>query len=145
LSNCSSQLNGWYNKDDVVAEWKKVKDEMCLHVHCYVSGPNPLLDLAAEFRYHIFSKELPLVSLNSILFLPAISHLKLKGLRLNRTHLLVTFDMDGNPQQLTAQIALSTAICATICCGSQSIWHYNQMRGKCNGTLAELICLATVS
>lgn len=68
LSTCSSQLNGWYNKDDVVAEWKKVKDELCLHVHCYVSGPNPLLDLAAEFRYHIFSKELPLVSLNSILF-----------------------------------------------------------------------------
>jgi len=59
--------------------------------------------------------------LNSILFLPAISHLKLKGLRLNRTHQLVTFDMDGNPQQLTAQIALSTAICATICCGSQSV------------------------
>ncbi|KAK7840418.1 magnesium dechelatase SGRL, chloroplastic [Quercus suber] len=55
------QLRGWYNKDDVVAEWKKVKDDMCLHVHCYVSGPNPLLDLAAEFRYHIFSKELPLV------------------------------------------------------------------------------------
>ncbi|XP_040998097.1 magnesium dechelatase SGRL, chloroplastic-like [Juglans microcarpa x Juglans regia] len=55
------QLNGWYNKDDVVAEWKKVNNEMCLHVHCYVSGPNPLLDLAAEFRYHIFSKELPLV------------------------------------------------------------------------------------
>lgn len=55
------QLNGWYNKDDVVAEWKKVKDELCLHVHCYVSGPNSLLDLAAEFRYHIFSKELPLV------------------------------------------------------------------------------------
>nr|POF01843.1 protein stay-green like, chloroplastic [Quercus suber] len=54
------QLRGWYNKDDVVAEWKKVKDDMCLHVHCYVSGPNPLLDLAAEFRYHIFSKELPL-------------------------------------------------------------------------------------
>ncbi|XP_040996644.1 magnesium dechelatase SGRL, chloroplastic-like [Juglans microcarpa x Juglans regia] len=55
------QLNGWYNKDDVVAEWKKVNDQMCLHVHCFVSGPNPLLDLAAEFRYHIFSKELPLV------------------------------------------------------------------------------------
>ena len=50
----------------MVAEWKKVKDEMCLHVHCYVSGPNSLLDLAAEFRYHIFSKELPLVSLFSI-------------------------------------------------------------------------------
>lgn len=50
----------------MVAEWKKVKDEMCLHVHCYVSGPNSLLDLAAEFRYHIFSKELPLVSLSSL-------------------------------------------------------------------------------
>ncbi|KAK2444005.1 magnesium dechelatase [Trifolium repens] len=55
------QLRGWYEKDDVVAEWKKVKNEMCLHVHCFVSGPNPFLDLAAEFRYHIFSKEMPLV------------------------------------------------------------------------------------
>ncbi|KAF8405668.1 hypothetical protein HHK36_007745 [Tetracentron sinense] len=60
------QLKGWYNKDDVVAEWKKIKEEMCLHVHCHVSGPNLLLDLAAEFRYHIFSKELPLV-LKSVL------------------------------------------------------------------------------
>ncbi|KAJ0024134.1 hypothetical protein Pint_08050 [Pistacia integerrima] len=56
------QLRGWYIKDDVVAEWKKVKDDMCLHVHCYVSGPSLLRDLAAEFRYHIFSKEMPLVS-----------------------------------------------------------------------------------
>lgn len=56
------QLKGWYKKDDVVAEWKEVKGENCLHVHCYLSGPNQLLDLAAEFRYHIFSKELPLVS-----------------------------------------------------------------------------------
>ncbi|MED6221673.1 hypothetical protein PIB30_057059 [Stylosanthes scabra] len=55
------QLRGWYEKDDVVAEWKKVQNEMCLHVHCFVSGPNPFLDLAAEFRYHIFSKEMPLV------------------------------------------------------------------------------------
>nr|DAD22723.1 TPA_asm: hypothetical protein HUJ06_024186 [Nelumbo nucifera] len=30
------QLRGWYNKDDVVAEWKKVKEEMFLHVHCHV-------------------------------------------------------------------------------------------------------------
>lgn len=59
------QLRGWYNKDDVVAEWKIVNDEMCLHVHCYVSGPNSLLDFAAELRYHIFSKELPLVSFSS--------------------------------------------------------------------------------
>ncbi|KAE8735097.1 Protein STAY-GREEN LIKE [Hibiscus syriacus] len=33
------QLKGWYNNDDVVAEWKKVKETI----------------------YHIFSKELPLV------------------------------------------------------------------------------------
>lgn len=55
------QLRGWYSKDDVVAEWKKVNGEMCLHVHCFVSGPNLLLELAAELRYQIFSKELPLV------------------------------------------------------------------------------------
>lgn len=57
------QLKGWYSKDDVVAEWKKVNGEMCLHIHCYVSGPN-MLNLAAEFRYHIFSKEMPLVSIS---------------------------------------------------------------------------------
>ena len=56
------QLKGWYSKDDVVAEWKEVKGDTYLDVHCYVSGPNLLLDLAAKFRYHIFSKELPLVS-----------------------------------------------------------------------------------
>ncbi|KAL7260866.1 hypothetical protein ACSBR1_006519 [Camellia fascicularis] len=55
------QLKGWYSKDDVVAEWKEVKGDMYLDVHCYVSGPNLLLDLVAKFRYHIFSKELPLV------------------------------------------------------------------------------------
>lgn len=63
------QLSGWYNRlqrDDVVAEWKKVKDKMSLHVHCHVSGAHLLLDLAAEFRYHIFTKELPLVSLYKI-------------------------------------------------------------------------------
>lgn len=55
----------------MVAEWKKVKDEMYLHVHCYVSGPSSLLDVAAEFRYHIFSKELPLVSLSSVAASPS--------------------------------------------------------------------------
>ncbi|XP_074562179.1 magnesium dechelatase SGRL, chloroplastic-like [Curcuma longa] len=49
------------HKDDVVAEWKKVNEEISLHVHCFVSGTSLLQDLAAEFRYHIFSKELPLV------------------------------------------------------------------------------------
>lgn len=56
------QLRGWYSKDDVVAEWKKLEGQLALLVHCYVSGPNLVLDLAAEFRYHIFSKEMPLVS-----------------------------------------------------------------------------------
>ena len=59
------QLRRWQARlqsDDVVAEWKMIKDEKSLHVHCYVSGANIFQDLAAEFRYHIFSKELPLVS-----------------------------------------------------------------------------------
>lgn len=55
------QLKGWYSKDDVVAEWKRVNGEMCLHIHCFVSGPNLLLQIAAQLRYHIFSRELPLV------------------------------------------------------------------------------------
>ncbi|KAJ8771661.1 hypothetical protein K2173_026838 [Erythroxylum novogranatense] len=68
ISNVISldQLRGWYSKDDVVAEWKKLDGKLGLHVHCYVSGPNLMLDLAAEFRYHIFSKEMPLV-LKSVL------------------------------------------------------------------------------
>ncbi|KAJ4841678.1 hypothetical protein Tsubulata_002073 [Turnera subulata] len=55
------QLRGWYLKDDVVAEWKKLEGQLGLHIHCYVSGPNLLLDLAADLRYNIFSKEMPLV------------------------------------------------------------------------------------
>ncbi|KAK4391018.1 Magnesium dechelatase SGRL, chloroplastic [Sesamum angolense] len=61
------QLKGWYSKDDVVAEWTDVNGDLFLNVHCYVSGPNSLLDMAAEFRYHIFSKELPLV-LEAVVF-----------------------------------------------------------------------------
>lgn len=45
----------------MVAEWKKLEGQLGLHIHCFVSGPNLMLDLAAEFRYHIFSKEMPLV------------------------------------------------------------------------------------
>nr|DAD18729.1 TPA_asm: hypothetical protein HUJ06_020192 [Nelumbo nucifera] len=58
------QLQGWYNKlqrDEVVAEWKKVKGKMSLHVHCHISGGHFLLDLCAKLRYYIFSKELPVV------------------------------------------------------------------------------------
>ncbi|GAB2259601.1 hypothetical protein Droror1_Dr00010456 [Drosera rotundifolia] len=60
----NSQLQGWYNKlqrDEVVAEWKKVKGKMSLHVHCHVSGGHFLLDLIAKFRHYIFRKELPVV------------------------------------------------------------------------------------
>lgn len=49
------------HRDDVVAEWKEIKEEMSLHVHCYVSGSDILQDLVAGFRYHSFSKELPVV------------------------------------------------------------------------------------
>lgn len=59
-----AQLQGWYNKlqrDEVVAEWKKVQDRMSLHVHCHISGGHFLLDLIAGLRYYIFRKELPVV------------------------------------------------------------------------------------
>ncbi|KAJ4871394.1 hypothetical protein Rs2_13668 [Raphanus sativus] len=64
----NSQLQGWANRiyrDEVVAEWKKVKGNMSLHVHCHISGAHFLLDLFPKFRYYIFSKELPVV-LNAI-------------------------------------------------------------------------------
>ncbi|KAK3143258.1 hypothetical protein QOZ80_4AG0298180 [Eleusine coracana subsp. coracana] len=61
----SEQLRSWQStlqRDDVVAEWKEMAaGEMSLHVHCYVSGANLLQELAAGFRYYVFSKELPLV------------------------------------------------------------------------------------
>ncbi|CAN4077840.1 unnamed protein product [Withania somnifera] len=59
-----SQLKGWYNRlqrDEVVAEWKKVKGKMSLHVHCHISGGHFMLHLFARLRYHIFCKELPVV------------------------------------------------------------------------------------
>lgn len=58
------QLQGWYNRlqrDEVVAEWKKVQGHMSLHVHCHISGGHVLLDFIAKLRYYIFSKELPVV------------------------------------------------------------------------------------
>ncbi|KAE8678003.1 Protein STAY-GREEN [Hibiscus syriacus] len=60
----NSQLQGWANRiyrDEVVAEWKKVKGKMSLHVHCHISGGHFLLDLCARLRYFIFCKELPVV------------------------------------------------------------------------------------
>ncbi|XP_052730099.1 protein STAY-GREEN, chloroplastic-like [Vigna angularis] len=58
------QLQGWYNRlqrDEVVAQWKKVKGRMSLHVHCHISGGHFLLDMLARLRYFIFCKELPVV------------------------------------------------------------------------------------
>ncbi|ONK79905.1 uncharacterized protein A4U43_C01F11600 [Asparagus officinalis] len=59
-----AQLQGWYNRlqrDEVVAEWKKAKGKMSLHVHCHISGGHFLLDLIANLRFYIFRKELPVV------------------------------------------------------------------------------------
>ncbi|XP_010455610.1 PREDICTED: protein STAY-GREEN 1, chloroplastic-like [Camelina sativa] len=66
----NSQLQGWTNKlyrDEVVAEWRKVKSKMSLHVHCHISGDHFLLDLTAKLRYFIFCKELPMV-LNAFVY-----------------------------------------------------------------------------
>ncbi|KAK7389236.1 hypothetical protein VNO78_24073 [Psophocarpus tetragonolobus] len=60
----NSQLQGWYNKfqrDEVVAHWRKIKGEMSLHVHLHVSGGHFLLNICAGIRYFIFCKELPIV------------------------------------------------------------------------------------
>ncbi|RWR89427.1 protein STAY-GREEN, chloroplastic-like protein [Cinnamomum micranthum f. kanehirae] len=59
-----AQLRGWYNRlqrDEVVAEWKKVQGKMSLHVHCHISGGHFLLDFIARLRHYIFCKELPVV------------------------------------------------------------------------------------
>nr|PNR58080.1 hypothetical protein PHYPA_005075 [Physcomitrium patens] len=59
-----AQLKGWYSKlqrDEVVAEWRKVQGKMSLHVHCHISGGNVLHNLIANLRFYIFRKELPVV------------------------------------------------------------------------------------
>ncbi|OAY80418.1 Protein STAY-GREEN, chloroplastic [Ananas comosus] len=64
ISHTINRAQGWYNKlqrDEVVAEWKKVQGKMSLHVHCHISGGHFLLDLIASLRYYIFRKELPVV------------------------------------------------------------------------------------
>ncbi|KAI7738075.1 hypothetical protein M8C21_018064 [Ambrosia artemisiifolia] len=64
ISQTINSSQGWYNKlyrDEVVGEWRKVKGNMSLHVHCHISGGHFLLDLCARLRFFIFTKELPLV------------------------------------------------------------------------------------
>ncbi|PWA62197.1 Staygreen protein [Artemisia annua] len=64
ISQTINTSQGWSNKlyrDEVVAEWRKVKGNMSLHVHCHISGGHFLLDLIASLRFSIFTKELPLV------------------------------------------------------------------------------------
>lgn len=59
------QLKGWYSKlqrDEVVAEWKRVQGKMSLHVHCHISGGNFLHNIIANLRFYVFRKELPVVS-----------------------------------------------------------------------------------
>lgn len=60
-----SQLGGWYSRlqrDEVVAEWRKTKGVLSLHVHCHISGGgNFLHSLIARLRFYIFQKELPVV------------------------------------------------------------------------------------
>lgn len=59
-----AQLQGWCNKfqrDEVVAEWRKAQDKMSLHVHCHISGGQWLLDATAKLRFIIFRKKLPVV------------------------------------------------------------------------------------
>jgi len=59
-----AQLKGWYSKlqrDEVVAEWKRVQGKMSLHVHCHISGGNFMHNLIANLRFYIFRKELPVV------------------------------------------------------------------------------------
>ncbi len=58
------QLKGWYSKlqrDEVLAEWKRVQGKMSLHVHCHISGGNFLHNIIANLRFYIFRKELPVV------------------------------------------------------------------------------------
>ncbi|BBM98905.1 magnesium dechelatase [Marchantia polymorpha subsp. ruderalis] len=59
-----AQLMGWYSqlqRDEVLAEWRRTKGEMTLHVHCHISGGNWLHDIIAKLRFYIFRKELPVV------------------------------------------------------------------------------------
>ncbi|KAL2650370.1 hypothetical protein R1flu_018498 [Riccia fluitans] len=59
-----AQLRGWYRRlqrDEVLAEWRKAKGQMSLHVHCHISGGHWLLNLIAKVRFYIFRKELPVV------------------------------------------------------------------------------------
>ncbi|KAL6003818.1 stay-green [Asimina triloba] len=64
VSQTINRAQGWYNRlqrDEVVAEWKKVQEKMSLHVHCHISGGHFLLDFIAKLRHYIFCKELPVV------------------------------------------------------------------------------------
>ncbi|CAN1175353.1 Magnesium dechelatase SGR1, chloroplastic [Linum perenne] len=45
-------------RDEVVAEWKKVKGKISLHVHCYISGGHFLLELYAKLRYSSSAKNI---------------------------------------------------------------------------------------
>ncbi|BBM97783.1 magnesium dechelatase [Marchantia polymorpha subsp. ruderalis] len=59
-----TQFMGWYSqlqRDEVLAEWRKTKGVLSLHVHCHISGGNWLHYFIAKLRFFIFQKELPMV------------------------------------------------------------------------------------
>lgn len=59
---------GWYSqlqRDEVLAEWRKTKGVLSLHVHCHISGGNWLHYFIAKLRFFIFQKELPMVRISN--------------------------------------------------------------------------------
>ena len=56
------QISGWYTRimrDEVLAEWKMLGEELSLHVYCHISGG--LVFGGAEMREAIFRREMSLV------------------------------------------------------------------------------------
>ena len=56
------QISGWYTRimrDEVLAEWKILNEELSLHVYCHISGG--LVFGSAKMGEEIFRREMPLV------------------------------------------------------------------------------------
>lgn len=56
------QISGWYTRimrDEVLAEWKMLEEEVSLHVYCHVSGG--LVFGSSGMREAIFRREMSLV------------------------------------------------------------------------------------
>jgi hypothetical protein len=56
------QISGWYTRimrDEVLAEWQRIDEDLSLHVYCHISGG--LVLGGAGMREAIFRREMPLV------------------------------------------------------------------------------------